>query len=129
MKFPPAVPEIPVSDLPAALAYYRDCLGFTVDWADQTLGLAGISQGASRLFLAAPQYRVPLGTRGPLVIWLNLSDRAEVDALYERWRAREAKVDLPPSAKPYRLYEFLAFDPDGNVLRVFYDFAWEEAGA
>lgn len=63
------------------------------------------------------------------MIWLNLSDRAEVDALYERWRARGAKIDLPPSAKSYKLYEFLAFDPDGNVLRVFYDFAWEEAGA
>jgi hypothetical protein len=27
---------------------------------------------------------------------------------------------------PHKLYEFFAEDIDGNFLRVFYDFAWEE---
>ena len=129
MKFPAACPEIPVAELAPALACYRDCLGFTIDWADEELGLAGLSQGASRLFMGAVQYRVHLGTGGPLVIWLNLNSRAEVDELYSRWLANGAKLDLPPAAKPYKLYEFLAFDLDGNILRVFYDFAWEEREA
>lgn len=34
MDFPAVCPEIPVSDLTAALAWYRDRLGFIVDWAD-----------------------------------------------------------------------------------------------
>jgi predicted lactoylglutathione lyase len=79
--------------------------------------------------MGAADYRAHLGTRGPIVIWLNMSSRAEVDALHDRWLAAGAKLDHPPAAKPYRLYEFLAFDADGNVLRVFYDFAWEEREA
>jgi uncharacterized glyoxalase superfamily protein PhnB len=127
VKFPPACPEIPVSELAPALAYYRDCLGFTVDWADEELGLAGLSQGASRVFMGAAHYRAHLETGGgPLAIWLNMANREEVDSLYARWRVAGAKLDRPPAAKPHKLYEFLAFDLDGNVLRVFYDFAWEE---
>ena len=78
--------------------------------------------------MGSSHYRAHLETRGPLVIWLNLSGRDEVDALYARWQASGAKLDLPPSAKPWKLYEFLAFDLDGNILRVFYDFAWESEG-
>lgn len=126
MKFPAACPEIPVSELATALAYYRDCLGFSIDWSDEELGLAGLSQGASRLFMGTAHYRANLETRGPLVIWLNLPSRAEVDELFGRWQSAGARLDLPPAAKPYKLYEFLAFDLDGNILRVFYDFAWEE---
>lgn len=128
MRWPAACPEVPVHDLGRALAYYRDRLGFTIDWSDEALGLAGLSQGATRLFMGAAHYRTHLGTGGPMAVWLNLADRAEVDALHARWQAAGATLDGPPAAKPHKLYEFLAFDPDGNVLRVFYDFAWEERG-
>ena len=123
---PPAIPEVPVSDLPAALAYYRDVLGFTVDWADEGMGLAGLSQGQARVFMGASHYRRLFGTAGPQVIWYNLDSREAVDALYQRWLAAGAKLDQPPGPKPHKLYEFFAFDPDGNVIRAFYDFAWEE---
>ena len=34
---------------------------------------------------------------------------------------------LPPVAHDYnKLYEFFAEDIDGNFIRVFYDYAWEE---
>lgn len=60
------------------------------------------------------------------MIWLNLSSRAEVDELHRRWSAAGARIAELPAAKPWKLYEFLAGDLDGNALRVFYDFAWEE---
>jgi uncharacterized glyoxalase superfamily protein PhnB len=126
MKFPSAIPEIPVSDLLTALAYYRDCLGFTVDWTDEALGLAGLSQGASRVFMGAASYRAGLATGGPAAVWFNVSSRADVDELHARWQGAGAEIAQPPAAKPWKLYEFLARDPDGNMLRVFYDFAWEE---
>ena len=114
MDLPAFCPEIPVSDLPAALAYYRDRLGLAVDWSDRELGLAGVSRGATRAFLSSAAYRDPLGNRPPVVLWLNLAGAA---------------IDAPPAAKPYKLYEFFARDPDGNRLRIFYDFAWEERAA
>lgn len=126
MQFPSACPEIPVLKLAAALAYYRDRLGFTVDWSDEQLGLAGLSRGATRMFMTTAEYRSVLGNRGPLVLWLNLSDRAEVDALYAEWKAAGADIAAPPEAMPSKLYEFYTQDLDGNYFRVFYDFAWEE---
>lgn len=127
MRFPTACPEIPVEQLVDALAYYRDRLGFTVDWADEGLGLAGLSQGDCRVFMSTAAYREPLGTRGPIVLWINLSNREEVDALHARWAAAGATIASEPWAQPHKLYEFFAQDLDGNWLRVFYDFGWEEA--
>ena len=124
MRFPPVVPEVPVASLTDALAYYRDRLGFAVDWSDEQL--AGVSQGGARIFLAATVHRAAAGNSAPIVMWVNLDGRAEVDALHERWTAAGAAIVAAPEAKPYKLYEFFARDLDGNVLRVFYDFAWEE---
>ena len=126
MRFPPICPEVPVLSLAAALAYYRDQLGFTVDWSDEQLGLAGLTRGDTRIFMAGADYRSARGNQGPIVLWLNLSSRIEVDALHEQWSAAGARIAASPEAKPYKLYEFLARDIDGNVFRVFYDFAWEE---
>jgi hypothetical protein len=127
MDFPPACPEIPVAALGEALAHYRDRLGFAVDWSDEWLGLAGLSRGQARLFMATAEYRSWLGNAGPLVLWLNLASRDEVDALHAEWSVAGARIVRAPEAKPYKLYEFFAADLDGNILRVFYDFAWEEA--
>ncbi|MEN2709272.1 VOC family protein [Sphingomonas sp. NPDC092331] len=126
MSFPAACPEIPVSDLAAALDWYRTRLAFTIDWSDEALGLAGVSRGASRMFLSNAAYRAHLGNAPPLVLWLNLNGRAEVDALHAEWSERGVAIDAPPRAEPWKLYEFFAADPDGNRFRVFYDFAWEE---
>jgi uncharacterized glyoxalase superfamily protein PhnB len=128
VTFPSACPEIPVAELGPALAYYRESLGFTVDWGDEALGLAGLSQGESRLFMSSAAYRANNGqaNSGPAVLWLNLSSRDEIDDLHARWSAAGARIAEPPAAKPWKLYEFLAGDLDGNVLRVFYDFGWEE---
>ena len=50
-RFPQAVPEIPVSNIEKAAAYYVTVLGFTLDWGDDAGGIAGISQGDCRMFL------------------------------------------------------------------------------
>jgi catechol 2,3-dioxygenase-like lactoylglutathione lyase family enzyme len=44
-EFPGAVPEIPVSDVDQAAAYYKDHLGFTIDWGDEGGGGIGESRG------------------------------------------------------------------------------------
>jgi uncharacterized glyoxalase superfamily protein PhnB len=126
MQSPPACPEIPVAELAPALAYWRDRLGFTIDWAVDEMGLAGLSREDSRLFMGDAKFRAGLGTAGPVVIWLNLANRDEVDALHREWADAGAEIVAPPGPRPYKLYEFLARDPDGNLLRVFYDFGWEE---
>jgi uncharacterized glyoxalase superfamily protein PhnB len=126
VEFPAAVPEIPVSDIDAALEYYASRLGFTIDWGGQAGGIAGISKGNCRLFLTNASFREGCGNHSPVVMWLNLDSKEEVDALYRLWRGNQAMIVSPPESKPWGLHEFTAADPDGNRLRVFYDFATPE---
>jgi uncharacterized glyoxalase superfamily protein PhnB len=125
-EFPGAVPELPVRDIATAAAYYQNNLGFTLDWSDEELGLAGISKGNCRMFLANEQYRKGYGNVGPTLIWLNLESKEEVDELYRIWSSSNARLISAPQSKPWGLHEFTAADPDGNLLRVFYDFATPE---
>ena len=105
--FPGAVPEIPVSDMEAALDYYKNRLGFDIDWTAKDDGISGVSRGHSP----------------PVVTWLNLDSKAEVDAQHAEWQASGAAITAQPESKPYMLHEFTAADLDGNVFRVFYDFS------
>lgn len=121
--FPAAVSEIPITDKDKALSYYEARLGFAVDWGRDGIGIAGISRGRCRLFLTTPDFREHFGNPGPVVVWINLDSEAEVDALYDEWRASGATIRHPPESKAWsRLHEFVATDPDGNVIRVFYNF-------
>ena len=126
LELPGAIPEIPVRDLNEALTYYEHCLGFTVDWSDAELGLAGISKESCRMFLASSAYRGARGNVGPAMVWLNLQSREEVNELHRRWSTSEARTISEPESKPWGLHEFTAGDPDGNMFRVFYDFATPE---
>ena len=119
---PAAVPEVPVADLEAAVGYYYNKLGFTLDWSEDGIGLAGISRGAGRLFLANEEYRADAGNFGPIVIWLNLESVDAVNDLHIDWSSRGATIVAVPETKPYGLHEFRAADLDGNFFRVFYDF-------
>ena len=123
--FPQAIPEIPVSVLEMALEYYIRALGFQVDWRNEEDGIAGVSQGACRMFLTSSGFRRGNGAEGSLVVWLNLESRGEVDELFRRWQAAGARILAEPEDKPWKLREFRAVDPDGNELRVFYDFTGE----
>jgi len=129
-ELPAAIPEIPVAELGTALAYYQRQLGFTHDWGGESGGgIAGISQGSCRLFLADRAFRERrYGNVAPVLVWLNLSSRLQVDDLHDQWARSGAQIISPPEAKPWKLYEFTAADVDGNLLRVFYDFAWETRG-
>ncbi|HTR01370.1 MAG TPA: VOC family protein [Candidatus Acidoferrum sp.] len=125
--FPAAVPEIPVKDLMEAACYYEKCLGFSLDWGRDDGGIAQVSRGNSRLFLTDQPFRAsnPNGNSGPMILWFNLDNRQQVDELHSQWSGNGARIFYPPAAKPWHLYEFAAQDLDGNMLRVFYDFAWE----
>ena len=122
-EFPCAVPEIPVSDVDKAAAYYKEHLGFTIHWGDEGGGgIGGIYKGRCRLFLTNRTFREGYANTGPVVIWLNLNSKKEVDDLHAAWNGCGARIVSPPESKPWKLHEFTAADLDGNLIRVFYDF-------
>ena len=122
---PPAVPEIPVSNVEKAAEYYVTVLGFHFDWGNDEGGIGGISLGDCRMFLTNAPFHQHYGTAGPVMVWLNLSSKHEVDELYGRWSQAGARILAEPEDKPWNLHEFRVADPDGNQLRVFYDFSSE----
>jgi uncharacterized glyoxalase superfamily protein PhnB len=125
MKIPVPVPEVPVSSIDSALSYYVHQLGFTVDWQDGDNGIAGICRDDCRLFLTDNKFRATVANAAPVVLWLNVENRTEVDEVFSDWQAAGAHVVLEPEDKPWNLREFKVADSDGNVLRVFYDFSLE----
>ncbi|HEX6046859.1 MAG TPA: VOC family protein [Pyrinomonadaceae bacterium] len=122
-EFPGAVPEIPVTDMNAALDYYQGKLGFNIDWGRDGGGIAGISKGQCRMFLTDRDFRAHHGNEPPVLIWLNLNSKEDVDKLYETWNAAGARMVSSPESKPWKLHEFTVSDLDGNLFRVFYDFS------
>lgn len=123
--FPQAVPEIPVRNVDDAAQYYANVLGFSHDWGNDAGGIGGISQGDCRMFLTNAAFRAAHGPNSPVIVWLNLNSKQEVDELFERWTKAGATIVEAVEDKPWNLREFRAGDPDGNQLRVFYDFNWE----
>jgi uncharacterized glyoxalase superfamily protein PhnB len=122
MTFPAAIPEIPATNVDEAAAYYVKTLGFTFDWGDDQGGIAGISRGDCRLFITNRAFRESYGNVGPVLVWLNLQSKVEVDELFAEWKSAHARIVSEPEDKPWKLREFIAADLDGNLLRVFYDF-------
>ena len=122
-QFPGAVPEMPVNNVARAAVYYEKCLGFRWDWGAE--GIGQVSRGDCRIFLTDDAFRGEGSTRAPVVIWLNLDSRTAVDDLHEAWSGSGARIVARPESKPWNLHEFTAADLDGNLFRVFYDFAWE----
>ncbi len=121
MTFPAPVPEIPAANVDKAAAYYVNTLGFTIDWGDDEGGIAGISRGNCRLFITNGSFRESHGNIGPILFWLNLDSKVEVDGLFAEWKAAQAKIVSEPEDKPWKLREFMAADLDGNLVRVIYD--------
>jgi len=126
LEFPGAVPEIPVSDLQKAAAYYESILGFSIDWGGEGGNITGISKGHCRMFLTDDAFRRHYRNTAPVLVWLNLDSKEQVNELYGLWSASQAKIVSPPESKPWGLHEFTVADLDGNLFRVFYDFATPE---
>ena len=125
-EFPGAVHEIPVSNLKKACAYYERSLGFAIDWGSEGGGIVGISKGDCRMFLTDSAFREHYRNVGPMLVWLNLDSKEHVDELYGLWTVNQAKIVSPPESKPWGLHEFTVADLDGNLFRIFYDFATPE---
>ena len=128
ISFPQAVPEIPVSNVDTAAEYYVNVLGFRVDWGSDEGGIGGISQGDCRMFLTNAPFRALHGPTAPVIVWLNVNSKREVDELFERWSEAGAAILEAVEDKPWNLREFRVADPDGNQLRVFYDFTLDVEG-
>lgn len=104
-------PIFNVSDLRASQRYYRDVLGFKLDWEyGDPPDFASVSRGHGVLFLCEHCQ----GTPGAWAMYFH----PDVDRLYREIAKKGAKIRMPPRTMPWRMREMHIADLDGNVLRV-----------
>jgi uncharacterized glyoxalase superfamily protein PhnB len=105
--FDQIMPEMPLSDVPAGVAYYRDVLGFTVNY--QQHDIAVMDRDVVRILLIA---RTELH-RGIGSCYVYVRD---ADALYRELVGKGASVKGEPVSRAWGLREFRVLDLEGNQL-------------
>lgn len=102
-------PIFDVVNLKASLAYYRDVLGFKIDWEwGEPADFASVSRGSATLFIGEGAHA---GGGG---LWVFTK---QVDKLYVELRKRNARIKMPPTNMPWGNREMHVLDLDGNLLR------------
>jgi predicted enzyme related to lactoylglutathione lyase len=102
-QFVQGAPVLHVRDVPATAAFYRDRLGFTWDFGDETYAVVWRDNSAIHFVKDAD------GPRGVhLFQWVK-----DVDAYYREIVGRGAEVAAAPADQPYGLREFGVRDING----------------
>lgn len=106
-----AIPVLPVSSVPDSLAFYRDRLGFTVDFEVPNLPYAGVRRGELMLHLDGGTHEF---SSGPTDCRFHIRG---VDGLFAELDPRGVvKPDERLSAMPYGHRQFSVLDLDGNRI-------------
>lgn len=108
INFHSASPILRVADLAASLDYYKNVLGFTLDWHDPE-GTASVSRLECHLMLVQ-------GSQGLGKAWVYIGV-GDAEQLFAEYTQNGAKIQQAP----YNFYwgcEMHVEDLDGNILRM-----------
>jgi catechol 2,3-dioxygenase-like lactoylglutathione lyase family enzyme len=117
----PMVPILFVRDVAASAAFFRDKLGFQIDFLHGTPVFYGaVSRGPARVhlrFVHEPNF-AELAAREPSLIvgTIEVPDLQGLSALFEEFRARGVEFPQTPTPQPWGGTDFHVRDPDGNVF-------------
>lgn len=100
------LPELPVSDVSAAVAYYQKILGFKVNYAQDDLGVMDRDDVTLLLIPRTGNQSV-----GSCYAYIR-----DADALHTELTARGADVQGRPVSRPWGLRDFSVLDLDGNRI-------------
>lgn len=99
--------EFPVSQIDAAVVYYRDTLGFQVNYSDSGIGVMDRDEARILLVPRRPPFI------GPAACYIYVED---ANALHGALVARNVNVQGAPTDHPWGLRDFSLLDPDGNRI-------------
>ena len=98
---------MPVDDVAAAIAHYRDVLGFHVNYQQHDLGVMD-RDAITILLIARTELHTGIGSFG---VYID-----DADALHAELSNCGANVEGPPVSYPWGLRNFRVIDPDGNRI-------------
>jgi uncharacterized glyoxalase superfamily protein PhnB len=101
------MPELPLGDVAAGVAHYRDVLGFEVNYQQGDLGVMD-RDGMRLLLIERTARHTGIGSCSFYV--------TDADALHAELVAKGANVQGEPVSQPWGLREFKVLDLEGNRL-------------
>jgi len=112
------VPILLVRDVSASAAFFRDTLGFEIDFLYGTPPFYGsVSRGEACLnlrFVKQPPFPALAAKEVSLI--LAIAEVSDVHALFEEFQQRGAAFAQVPTRQPWGGTDFHVRDPDGNVI-------------
>lgn len=101
------LPELPLDDVPAGVAYYCDVLGFKINYSQNDLGVM-FRDKITLLLIARTERHQGIGSA---YVYVD-----NVDALCGELKAKGAKVQGEPVSRPWGLRDFAVLDLEGNRI-------------
>jgi uncharacterized glyoxalase superfamily protein PhnB len=102
-----ALPELPFNDVAAAVAHYRDVLGFRINYQQHDLGVMDRDR-ITVLLIARTERHTGIGSA-----YVYIED---ADALYAELQAKGANLQGEPVSYPWGLRDFAVLDLEGNRI-------------
>ena len=111
-------PILFVQDVPASAVFYREKLGFAIDFLYGAPPFYGsVSRGEIRLhlrFVRQPNF-AELAAREVSLILATI-EVSDVQGLFEEFKERGVEFAKMPTKEPWGGTDFHVRDPDGNVI-------------
>ncbi|WP_421724512.1 VOC family protein [Bauldia sp.] len=113
MRIAQPTPELPVPDVAAAQDYYRERMGFRVEWHNKEGGIGAVSHGDCAIF-----FRETKGDIHPGTFWIFTEN---VDDAFLELGRLGADIVEPIDNKPWGMRQFTVRDLCGNVFYFHHD--------
>jgi uncharacterized glyoxalase superfamily protein PhnB len=101
------LPELPLTDVAAGVAYYQKVLGFHINYQQQDLGVMD-RDDVTLVLIARTDEHKGIGSCEAYV--------RDADALYAELKARGANLQGEPVSRPWGLRDFRILDLEGNRI-------------
>ena len=109
-------PQFLVDDLERALAYYRERLGFEVDFVYESFYASVSRDGCAIHLKCAPKTAADRAHRRELEHLDAYIKVSGIQDLFDEMRKRGAQVIRPLEQRPWACRDFYVVDPDGYIL-------------
>ena len=115
-----------VSDMKKMVAFYRDVLGFTIDWNGSSPYAEFVTEGIRVSFYERKQLpdllgqtpTYPTGLNGSFELAIDLPHFTDVDRRYAEVVNAGARPIYPPRQEPWGMRSSMIADPEGNLIEI-----------